>query len=136
MTNTGDAILRAVLLAPEDEFTRGVYCDWLEDQGRSEEAEALRGGKMILDDADRMAAMALTGCRFVPGSPDKRFVREVSEGVANDDIDRLTPKQRRYLWRLVWRYRRQIRARSIDRPLLDKEYLIRVAAFLTGMEAT
>jgi uncharacterized protein (TIGR02996 family) len=37
-----DALYRAILAHPEDDTPRLVYADWLEENGRSEEAEIIR----------------------------------------------------------------------------------------------
>ena len=44
----------------------------------------------------------LPRCTFLPGSPEKRFVRQ------NQSATSLTEKQREWLRKIVYRYRRQI----------------------------
>lgn len=41
-TNTGRSLLNAVLDAPDDDFHRLVYADWLEENGQEERAEFIR----------------------------------------------------------------------------------------------
>jgi len=48
---------------------------------------------------------ALYRCRFTPGSPQKRFVRKMA---ARDRRKALTERQREYLWRVAWSWRRQL----------------------------
>lgn len=47
----------------------------------------------------------LSRCRFVPGSFNKRFVRDLASG-PEDAV--LTVKQRQTLWKIGWRWRRQL----------------------------
>jgi uncharacterized protein (TIGR02996 family) len=124
MLAEADAMLRAALLAPKDAGVQGIYADWLEEHGRKSEADALRQrGRMLLGADDRKAATALLGCNFAPATFDKRFVRDVCTPVYYGQADELTPAQRACLWRLVWRYRRQIGAC----------YVTGVAALLAGL---
>jgi uncharacterized protein (TIGR02996 family) len=55
---------------------------------------------------ERQAIELLAGCNFLPGSFDKRFARTLGEYKPDH---RLTAKQRACLWKLVKKYRRQIR---------------------------
>lgn len=58
---------------------------------------------------DELAALhALSGCRFLLASWDKRFVRDLGERAAADASAALSPKQQATLWRLVVKYRGQI----------------------------
>lgn len=52
---------------------------------------------------DRMR-QALAACTFVPGSPPKRFARQVAAMRLED----ISGAQRRHVVRLCWRYRRQM----------------------------
>lgn len=54
----------------------------------------------------RLDAMrrALAGCTFLPGSPHKRFARDLVHALE------ITEAQERHLVRLCWRYRRQLPA--------------------------
>lgn len=54
---------------------------------------------------ERMAIENLYRARMAPGTWDKRFVRSLYE---NPEDYRLTPKQRANLWRIAFKYRRQI----------------------------
>src|SRR5580698_5779233 len=40
--NDGNALSRAIIARPEDDTPRLVYADWLEENGREEEAEFIR----------------------------------------------------------------------------------------------
>lgn len=53
---------------------------------------------------ERIAINSLARCKFMPGTFDKRFARDLA---ATPENYTLTPKQRETLWRLVVRYRRQ-----------------------------
>ena len=48
---------------------------------------------------------ALAGCRFLPGSSQKRFVRQMA---GRDRVKPLTDRQRAYLWAIAWSWRRQL----------------------------
>lgn len=63
--------------------------------------------KMPLTDLDRRAATALARCTFLPSSTDKRMARFVQAATE------LTDRQLAYLWRLIWRYRRQHQDREL-----------------------
>lgn len=52
---------------------------------------------------------ALARCTFLPGSPHKRFARDLAAAI--DPV--LTEAQRRHLIRLCWRYRRQMPAHLV-----------------------
>ena len=54
---------------------------------------------------------ALYGCRFVPGTSQKRFVRQM---FARDTAKPLTERQRAYLWAIVWSWRRQLPASLVE----------------------
>jgi uncharacterized protein (TIGR02996 family) len=133
-----DALLAAVLHAPYDKTRLAVFADWLEENG-DPHAEVLRRGRMPVDDADRMAAIVLQACNFAPATFEKRFVRNVCPGLSDDSTQELSPSQRFNLWRLVWRYRKQILAHgdmyhgamAWQIPKANRRYLLRVAEFLT-----
>lgn len=59
---------------------------------------------------EMQAVMALVRCTFLPGSWDKRFVRALGQHARDTP---LSDKQREWLWKLVWKYRRQIPYPSI-----------------------
>jgi hypothetical protein len=48
----------------------------------------------------------LNGCTFQVGSFDKRFVRDLA-ALPDKETRELTEKQIHYLWKLVYKYRRQ-----------------------------
>lgn len=57
---------------------------------------------------EREALLALSRCRFGYGwSNAQRFVRDMTAVYTSDD-PQITEAQRRYLWKLVYRFRRQI----------------------------
>lgn len=62
-----------------------------------------------MTEAERRMARALGRCRFLPGSPPKRFARQVAAEAEREDAQ-LTGPQARWLRSLVQRYRRQIPA--------------------------
>lgn len=60
-----------------------------------------------MTDRERYAARCLARCTFRIASYNKRFARAMG-AIANEDDGALTQNQRNNLWRLVYRYRRQI----------------------------
>lgn len=60
-----------------------------------------------MTDQEKYAARCLARCTFLPGSYNKRFARAM-EALAEDEDAGLTKRQRTNLWRLIYRYRRQI----------------------------
>ncbi|WP_337846795.1 hypothetical protein [Sphingomonas sp.] len=60
---------------------------------------------------------ALAGLSYLPGSWDKRFVRDVNAIVAAGQP--LSPKQRENVDRLARKYRRQMPARLVPEPSDD-----------------
>lgn len=70
---------------------------------------------------EELMALALGGCRFSPGTFDKRFARDVA-WQATQEPKQITEKQAALLRKMITRYRRQIRAGSLaseDRALLS-----------------
>jgi len=63
--------------------------------------------KVLATDEDRANIAKLVPCRFLPGSFDKRFARDLDSQLANSG--EITEKQRAYLVKLVHKYRRQIK---------------------------
>lgn len=61
-----------------------------------------------MTDDERRAALALSGPTYLPATPDKRFARDIS-GLAKQDDAQITDAQADYIWRMVHRYRRQIK---------------------------
>lgn len=60
-----------------------------------------------MNELDIAAATCLGKCIFLPGSYNKRFAWSM-RNIALSDQPELTEKQYANLWRLAWRYRRQI----------------------------
>jgi hypothetical protein len=61
-----------------------------------------------MTDLECKAIDALAGCTFLPGSFDKRIARQWHDMAKRDPLKPMTVKGRACLWRLVWKYRRQI----------------------------
>jgi hypothetical protein len=115
------ALIAAMRAAqPEDELPRLALamflCDHVPADGAYQWAvEALRAGRVPLTSVDKTALTLLSGCRFLPGSFDKRFARDIDGQVsAAGPHASLTPKQYWCLWRMVHRYRRQIKSATIN----------------------
>lgn len=66
-------------------------------------------GRMTEDEIT--IAEALAGCTFLPGSSQKRFVRQTA---ARDRSKPLTERQRAYLWAIAWSWRRQLPHGLVD----------------------
>lgn len=58
-----------------------------------------------MTDIERAAVAGLWRCTFLPGTWDKRFSRALAK---RDASKPLSEKQQEWLWKLVWKYRRQI----------------------------
>lgn len=67
-----------------------------------------------MTDEERLAADAIAKCNFTPGSPPKRFAREMSYH------PEITEGQRSFLWKLVWQYRRQISSLKLRQLAWDR----------------
>lgn len=67
------------------------------------------------------AVKALANCRFLPGTFDKRIARKWAEKAAQDLLAPMTDKGRACLWRLVWKYRRQIDDEIVNYAMLQTE---------------
>ena len=63
----------------------------------------------------------LSKCTFLPGSFEKRFVRNLAEYTVKDEI---SAKQQRYLEKLHYRYRRQLHEPDFPMP----EWMVRERA--------
>lgn len=61
-----------------------------------------------MTDDERTLARALSRCTFVPATATKRFARDMGDRAAMDESPELTPKQKKYLYEAVIRFRRQI----------------------------
>ena len=61
--------------------------------------------KVPATDEDKANIAKLVRCTFLPASFDKRFVRDIYSQLANSG--EITEKQRAYLVKLVYKYRRQ-----------------------------
>jgi hypothetical protein len=57
---------------------------------------------------EQEAVRVLSLCSFLPSSFDKRLVRRWAESLETQPRRPMTEKGKAYLWRLVWKYRRQI----------------------------
>ena len=57
---------------------------------------------------ERQAVAALSNCSFLPGCFEKRITRLWKEKMDRAPREPMTDKGRACLWRLVYRYRRQI----------------------------
>ena len=68
--------------------------------------------KVAMTEVDIAAAHCLASCTFQVGSFNKRFARNIA-GIARSEQPELTEKQLTNLWRLVWRYRRQISSLNV-----------------------
>lgn len=75
-----------------------------------------------MDEMDKRAACALGCCTFLPGVPAKRFAQEMAQKARHCEPT-ITEKQRAWLWKLVYTYRRQIR---------DAEVVERAARIRSG----
>lgn len=67
------------------------------------------------------AVRALATCSFLPATFDKRIARKWAEKAAKDFLAPMTDKGRTCLWRLVWKYRRQIDQEIVDYAMLQTE---------------
>lgn len=67
------------------------------------------------------AVRALASCRFLPGTFDKRIARQWAEKAAKDLLAPMTVKGRACLWRLVWKYRRQIDDEIVNYAMLQTD---------------
>ena len=65
-----------------------------------------------MTDLEIRAAIRLGKCRFPRGLWEKRFARDLYRLATEDSGRGLSAKQRIWLWRLVWKYRRQIRGKD------------------------
>lgn len=63
---------------------------------------------MIMTRTEIRAVNALSLCSFLPGSFDKRIVRLWGEAARERPKRPMSEKGRAFMWRLVWKYRRQI----------------------------
>jgi len=63
--------------------------------------------KVPATDEDKANIAKLVPCRFLPGSFDKRFARDLDSQLSNSG--EITEKQRTYLVKLIYKYRRQIK---------------------------
>lgn len=67
------------------------------------------------------AVKALANCRFLPGTFEKRIARQWAEKAAKDLLAPMTDKGRACLWRLVWKYRKQIDDDIVNYAMLQTE---------------
>lgn len=61
-----------------------------------------------MNETQREFAVNLKRCKFLPGSPDKRFAMNMAARVDQPNAPELTAKQARRLTDLVFKYRGQI----------------------------
>lgn len=61
------------------------------------------------------AARALGKCTYLPGSFEKRFARDMASH-ASSESPQITERQRAWLWKQVYRYRKQIK----DKDLIEQ----------------
>lgn len=59
---------------------------------------------------ERHMALALSGCTFLPGTREKRFVRDMAWKAENEPDTPLTRKQAAYLLVVFYKYRKQLQA--------------------------
>ena len=86
-------------LAPLTPFTGGKQTKMSRD-------DILPDAPMTVE--ERRLLSALTICAFPPGSPDRRFCRELLKAVTKSGRYRLTGDQRATLWRLGHQYRARL----------------------------
>lgn len=110
-----EVFARDLIQNPKDAATLAAFSDWLEEHGRPDPATHLREGRIQPDWPIVQAAISLTCCRFLPASFDKRFVRNVCEPLVHAQRTSITVKQWAWLWRLAYKYRRQIRNLEVRR---------------------
>lgn len=60
-----------------------------------------------MTDLEKSAISLLSGCTFLPGSYPKLFVRDLVAIKQNNPEFELSDKQKNYLWKLTYQYRRQ-----------------------------
>ena len=89
-----------------DEMREALYqpCPPREKKVAEPKAPAV---KVSATDEDRTNISKLVRCTFLPASFDKRFVKNIASQLANSG--EITEKQRAYLVKLVYKYRRQIK---------------------------
>lgn len=68
-------------------------------------------------DLEKRAALAIAKCRFLPGSWDKRFARDV--GTLAENEGQLTERMAWHIWRVVYRYRRQVHDPELTQHALN-----------------
>lgn len=86
------------------------YAARMKPPDRVERVERETAGlpRLPMTEQDEEALAALRDCRFGTGwNGALRFVRDMT-AVSNSDRPEMTEAQRRYLWKLVYRFRRQI----------------------------
>lgn len=65
-----------------------------------------------MTELEQRACRALGSCTFLPGTPHKRFARDMAFASVIDK-PMISEGQVRQLWRLVYRYRRQIGSKEL-----------------------
>ena len=92
--------------------------------------DASRQSGFPMSDDQRLAAKLLVKCRFLPGSWNKRFAKDIAY-MAQSDEPYLTDRQSKTLWKLFYMHRKQIsrmveivgnkRLFDIAKPIYDAE---------------
>lgn len=65
-----------------------------------------------MTEREQDAARALSKCTYLPGSFEKRFARDMASH-ASSESPQITERQRTWLWKQVFRYRRQIKDKAL-----------------------
>lgn len=65
-----------------------------------------------MDDEEKQASQALCKCTYLPGSFEKRFARDM-DTLSKSPCPEITAKQRTWLWKQVYRYRKQIKDKKL-----------------------
>ena len=89
-----------------DEMREALYAPPPPKEKRAREPKVLTI-KVPATDEDKANIAKLVPCRFLPGSFDKRFARDLDSQLSNSG--EITEKQRTYLVKLIYKYRRQIK---------------------------
>lgn len=72
---------------------------------------------LVMTDQQKRWLRQLAGCTFLPGSYDKRFVRDLNARLAANPESELTEKQAAFLRKTAYRYRKQRGDPDMTRPL-------------------
>jgi hypothetical protein len=83
---------------------------------------------------EQQIAIALSRCRFLPGSQQKRFVRDMADKAKHGPAHELTIKQQRYLGILWYQYRVQSWEHDSTAPEHQLTRLERIAKGIDGCD--